>query len=427
MENPVFSKPNLFLKMRTMRMVVIATILIGTTQFNQLLAQQPTLSIQGILKKASGEAVPDGNYNLVFRLYNAPTGGTMLWDEIQSDVEVISGIYSTVLGNTDPLNVPFDQTYYLGVTVGSTEMTPRIQLTSAPYALALIGSTNQFPSSGLVRADSMKVNGGVLADGGAPGLNGVNRNGYAFSGSNGDKDSGMFSTSDGQVSLYVNNIEVLVATPSRVVVNNLELGSQGKIKYGTRDDWRLVYDDNLASGPSEWKVYNAISGEHIGWNNPTDDGLAPVANPGNTHFAGHYLRPTDNNNQVLKKYFDLSGVGPHTQVKVKFKYYFLDTWDSWDNDIAWAAFANNASGQNLHMGWINAGYTWYDRSTDLTTTAMNAQNSWGGYAPLTDYATNGEMTGYVDGNGFWLFFGASLDSEITNEGYGVGNIEIWVK
>ncbi len=115
----------------------------------QLHAQlDPTLSIQGILKKSNGAAVDDGAYSITFKLYAAAAGGAALWTETQSDVEVSSGIYSAALGVVTPLNVPFNQLYYLGVTVGSTELTPRVLLTSAPYALSLIGQSNKFPSAG---------------------------------------------------------------------------------------------------------------------------------------------------------------------------------------------------------------------------------------------------------------------------------------
>ena len=43
---------------------------------------------------------------------------------------------------------------------------------------------------------------GVLARGGPPGAQGVNNNGYAFSGSGGDNDSGMYSDTDGIVKFY---------------------------------------------------------------------------------------------------------------------------------------------------------------------------------------------------------------------------------
>ena len=201
-------------------------------------AQSARLGIQGILKKANGNAVDDGEYSLIFKLYADSIGGTALWTETQSAVEVVSGIYTTALGKVTPLNLTFSQLYYLGVSVsGGGEMLPRIQLTTAPYALALIGNTNQFPSSGGVRADSItiagrlavgqttlpatqsvQVNGGIYARGGAPGAAGASNNGYSFSGGSGDTDGGVFSTADGQVSIYTNNAERLQANTTGVQI-----------------------------------------------------------------------------------------------------------------------------------------------------------------------------------------------------------------
>ena len=138
-------------------------ILLGTFFSNTVIAQA-SLSIQGILKKSNGLAVDDGSYTITFKLYETvPPSNTPIWTETQNDVEVFNGIYSAILGQINPLNVTFDQLYELGVTIGSSELSPRILLTSAPYALSLMGSTNQFPSSGQVLADSMLVNGGVIA------------------------------------------------------------------------------------------------------------------------------------------------------------------------------------------------------------------------------------------------------------------------
>jgi hypothetical protein len=316
-----------------LRKLLILTVLVISAHMSVLTAQA-SLSIQGILKKSNGVAVEDGAYNITFKLYTMPTGGSAIWTEIQSGVEVSSGIYSTILGNSVDLDIPFNQIYYLGVTIGSSELAPRIQLTSAPYALSLIGVNNQFPSSGLVVADSMKINGSVLAKGGAPGVNGVSHNGYAFNGNNGDKDSGLFSTADGKVALYSNNTEVLATTPGNVAVtgnatvsgnfstNNVTLPNGGKITYNGLSEWRLVADDNLTGGANGWNVYNPVSGQYIGWNNPSSAGAAPIEGV-NSNFAGLYLYPSDNN-QVLKKFYDLSGVGAFTFIKVKFKYYYID-------------------------------------------------------------------------------------------------------
>jgi hypothetical protein len=61
-----------------------------------------------------------------------------------------------------------------------------------------IGTTNP--------GTSLDVLGGIRARGGAPGVAGASNNGYAFT-SPGDTDSGMFSSADGQIEFYTNNVE----------------------------------------------------------------------------------------------------------------------------------------------------------------------------------------------------------------------------
>jgi|GEM_PF-424279 len=432
-----FSKANLLPTHLLRNLLFTAFLLIGATQLSVLHAQA-SLSIQGILKKSNGVAVEDGTYNITFKLYTVQNGGSAIWTETQSGVEVSSGIYNTILGNTNPLNIPFNQVYFLGVTIGSSELTPRIQLTSAPYALSLIGVTNQFPSSGLVLADSLKINGGAIARGGAPGLNGTSHNGFAFSGNNGDKDSGLFSTADGKVSMYTNNTEVLAATPGNVAItgnesvsgnlstNNLTLPNGGKVTYNGLSDWRLVVDDNLLSGANGWNVYNAVSGQYIGWNNSSSAGAAPIEG-NSSNFAGLYMYPTDNN-QVLKKFYDLSGVGAFTFIKVKFRYYFIDTWGFGGNDRGWAAFADGANGSQMRVGWSDLP-DWLNSTGDFNTTEFHQANNFegNGNTDHTDFMLNGEMTTFKSGNSFWLYFGGASDEDTNNERYGVGMIEIWVR
>lgn len=419
-----------------LRYLLIATLFFAVTQLH---AQGPRLSIQGILKKANGDAVTDGSYNLTFRLYTTPTGpiSAAVWDEIQTGVDVISGIYSTVLGNDSTLNIAFNQIYYLGVTVGSTEMTPRIQLTSAPYALALIGTTNQFPSSGIVKADSVRVAGGVLARGGAPGANGASKNGYAFTGNNGDKDSGLFSVGDGQVSMYVNNLKMLTATPDSVAIrSDLRFNNNSNINYNGLNDWRLVEVDNFQTDNEGWKTYAPKPGESNGWNNINNP--APVNCPTEgtaTNFTGKYLLP-GSNNALLKKYFDLTNAGTYTQIKVKFKYYFLDTWNARgyndnndrQNDVGYGAFASSEDGNNFRISWW--GHAWSTNYVDnMLGGGFQAANKWGGTAAHTDCMSNGEMTAFKNGTdtGFWCMFGTGLNEAISDERWGVGMIEIWVK
>ena len=116
------------------KMLRSASIILLVAAFAGTLHAQtnPTLSVQGILKKSNGVAVDDGSYSITFKLYKSETGGTAIWTETQPSVEVSSGIYSASLGTVTPLTVAFDTLYFLGVTVGSTELTPPVLLTSAP-------------------------------------------------------------------------------------------------------------------------------------------------------------------------------------------------------------------------------------------------------------------------------------------------------
>ena len=103
----------------------------------QLAAQNPKISIQGTLKTSAGASVPDGPQAVTFRLYTMDMGGTHLWEEAAT-VDVIGGIYSHYLGSVTALNpAHFATTLYLGVRIGSYELTPRTELSYAPYALSV--------------------------------------------------------------------------------------------------------------------------------------------------------------------------------------------------------------------------------------------------------------------------------------------------
>ncbi len=130
---------------------LVALLFVCLVAFAQKAAAQATLSVQGTIQKSTGVAVDDGDYAITFRLYDQASGGTLIWSETQDPVEIIGGVYSVTLGSVNPLTAPFDQTYYLGISVGGgAEHTPRSTLTSAPYALSLLGQDNKFPSTGNV-------------------------------------------------------------------------------------------------------------------------------------------------------------------------------------------------------------------------------------------------------------------------------------
>jgi hypothetical protein len=119
-------------------------------------AQSKKISLQGFLKDANGKAVADGSQSITFKLYTVATGGTAAWTDDQV-INVYGGVYSTHLGSVanpvDGLNWG-TATYYVGVTVQGTELTPRTELTFAPYSL---GSPKATLADRATLADTAKV------------------------------------------------------------------------------------------------------------------------------------------------------------------------------------------------------------------------------------------------------------------------------
>lgn len=92
-----------------------------------------TLTIQGKLTDPAQQAM-EGAVTITFRLYDAATGGTKLWEETQT-LTVTKGLFSALLGQATPLALPFDKPYWVEIQVGSEIMTPRQPLVASPYAL----------------------------------------------------------------------------------------------------------------------------------------------------------------------------------------------------------------------------------------------------------------------------------------------------
>ena len=104
-------------------------------------AQLPrALTYQGALTQADG-APMTGSVQMAFALYASADAATPLWSAPSANVSVTHGIYTVTLGETPFVGapalsaLPFDTPYFLAVTVNGATLTPRHQLTAAPYAL----------------------------------------------------------------------------------------------------------------------------------------------------------------------------------------------------------------------------------------------------------------------------------------------------
>jgi hypothetical protein len=100
-----------------------------------------TISYQGRLADSAGNPLTD-KYNMEFRIYDVPTGGTPLWTEMWTGanaVDVSDGLFNVMLGSIDgtlALSIENHDELYLGITVGTdSEMVPRVQLGSVPFSM----------------------------------------------------------------------------------------------------------------------------------------------------------------------------------------------------------------------------------------------------------------------------------------------------
>ncbi|MDB5182188.1 MAG: exported protein of unknown function, partial [Candidatus Saccharibacteria bacterium] len=120
-------------------------------------ATNSTLNFQARLETASGAIVPDGYYNVEFKLYNVNSAGSALWTETYYDangatagsdnrVQVRNGYLTANLGSQTafPGTINWDQDLWVTMNIGGTtqtatptwdgEMNPRLKLTGVPYA-----------------------------------------------------------------------------------------------------------------------------------------------------------------------------------------------------------------------------------------------------------------------------------------------------
>ena len=91
-----------------------------------------SLTLQGKLTNLAGVS-QSGTFNFTFKIYDAATGGNLLWELPNYNITTdANGIYDVILGN---INLSFADQYYLGITVGTdNESLPRVNLTSSPYS-----------------------------------------------------------------------------------------------------------------------------------------------------------------------------------------------------------------------------------------------------------------------------------------------------
>jgi len=124
----------------------------------------------------SNDSPLNGSHNVTFRIYDAESGGSLLWQETHTTT-IEKGIFSVMLGGVTALNLPFDRPYFLSIQVGGDpEMTPRQRLSSSAYAF-MCEDTVSLPRGAIIMWSGSVISipaGWALCDGtnGTPNLSG---------------------------------------------------------------------------------------------------------------------------------------------------------------------------------------------------------------------------------------------------------------
>jgi len=82
-----------------LKSALVVLALVGAATL-ALAAVPGTITYQGRLTNSSGTNVPDGNYLIRFVIYNAASGGTVLWDNDYRTVTVTGGLFTYNLGDS---------------------------------------------------------------------------------------------------------------------------------------------------------------------------------------------------------------------------------------------------------------------------------------------------------------------------------------
>lgn len=114
------------------------------------------INYQGKLTDANGDPLVSGNYTIEFRIWDAATGGSLIWSREYSGITVVDGNFNIILGSggsgisgdspavNDLLYAFVDSSRYIGVTITNTpegpvtsptQIEPRQQILSTPYAM----------------------------------------------------------------------------------------------------------------------------------------------------------------------------------------------------------------------------------------------------------------------------------------------------
>jgi hypothetical protein len=133
-----------------------------------------TVNYQGRLAKPDGTPVTNGNYAMSFAIFNAATGGNLIWPavgpETYTNIPVSGGLFSVGLGSQTPGGIPtsvWNGDRYLEIAINGETLSPRELIRSVPIAgMALTvpdsSITTEKIAEGAITSEKLKATTGFI-------------------------------------------------------------------------------------------------------------------------------------------------------------------------------------------------------------------------------------------------------------------------
>jgi len=221
------------------------------------------INYQGKLLDSATNQPRNGTYKMQFVLYDAPSGGTARYTEVQSAVNVSNGVFFVQIGSAATLSPDLlaDTSSYLGISVCANppctvdpEMTPRQQLVMSPYAytaMQLSSDQDIRVNPGPTAYSTFTTAGNLLLSAGLSASSGNFVNGVTAS-------SGTFTQTGGVYGVVVSsgiNLQagqLQIGDPSRVISDDPTTAS-------TRFSSNVVIVGNVSAANLNWMFLSSAT------------------------------------------------------------------------------------------------------------------------------------------------------------------------
>src|SRR3990167_3282037 len=311
--------------------LILATGLLSTNPPQASAVSSSTINFQARLLSISGNIVPDGNYHVEFKLFNASSSSgssqgscsgdaNCLWVETRTTgdlVRVVNGYLTVNLGSVTAFasTINWDQEHWLTMNIGGTsgpswdgEMSPRVKLTALPYAfragkLALtsganigtlaFGSVTNDPvltlpnETGTVCSTGSVCSGyqaaGSYANVGLSNLSGVAINTSLLPGSDNSIDLGNATTASWRSSYF--DTSVLTPLIDTVSAGTLNLGTTTATAIGLNQNTTVAAAKTFTVTSGATSLTGATSGDALTVSNSTSTGNVAVFKDNSTAVA----------------------------------------------------------------------------------------------------------------------------------------------